>query len=167
MSEGQDWDSIPVELVEDCAQLTKANSIEGNKRDNVIIIYTPWSNLKKDGSMAVGQVGFHDPKKTKRVHLTTRTNAIINRLQKTRTEIPPPASTSHLRESRDANLAAKRKVANEVLRKKKKEEDRLATERRENKAKSEAEWNALYGDGRVQDEGRSNNDGGWDEDDFM
>ena len=29
MSEGQDWDSIPVELVEDCAQLTKANSIEG------------------------------------------------------------------------------------------------------------------------------------------
>jgi len=35
----------------------------GNKKDNVTVIYTPWSNLKKDGSMAVGQVGFKDPKK--------------------------------------------------------------------------------------------------------
>jgi len=37
----------------------------GNKKDNVTIIYTPWSNLKKDGSMAVGQVGFKDPKKAR------------------------------------------------------------------------------------------------------
>jgi hypothetical protein len=35
----------------------------GNKKDNVHVVYTPWSNLKKDGSMAVGQVGFKDPKK--------------------------------------------------------------------------------------------------------
>jgi hypothetical protein len=35
----------------------------GNKKDNVTVIYTPWSNLKKDGSMAVGQVSFKDNKK--------------------------------------------------------------------------------------------------------
>jgi NFACT protein RNA binding domain len=35
----------------------------GNKKDNITVIYTPWSNLKKDGSMAVGQVGFKDPRK--------------------------------------------------------------------------------------------------------
>lgn len=35
----------------------------GNKKDNVTIIYTPWSNLKKDGSMDVGQVSFHDQRK--------------------------------------------------------------------------------------------------------
>lgn len=29
MAEGQTWDQLPKELVEDCAQLTKANSIEG------------------------------------------------------------------------------------------------------------------------------------------
>ena len=29
MREGETWDSIPEELVQDCAQLTKANSIEG------------------------------------------------------------------------------------------------------------------------------------------
>jgi hypothetical protein len=35
----------------------------GNKKDNITVIYTPWSNLLKDGSMAAGQVSFKDPKK--------------------------------------------------------------------------------------------------------
>ena len=35
----------------------------GNKKDNITIIYTPWSNLKKDGSMAAGQVSFKDNRK--------------------------------------------------------------------------------------------------------
>ena len=34
----------------------------GNKKDNVAIIYTPAKNLKKDGSMDVGQVSFHKDK---------------------------------------------------------------------------------------------------------
>lgn len=38
------------------------NILPGNKKDNVTVIYTPWSNLKKNGSMAVGQVGFKDPR---------------------------------------------------------------------------------------------------------
>ena len=37
----------------------------GNKKDNITVIYTPWNNLKKDGSMAVGQVGFRDQKKVR------------------------------------------------------------------------------------------------------
>lgn len=42
---------------------SRANTVDiGNKKDNVTVIYTPWSNLKKDGSMAVGQVGFHNQK---------------------------------------------------------------------------------------------------------
>jgi hypothetical protein len=80
MNEGETWDAIPEDLLADCAQLTKANSIEGslfailsmarnakfmsgNRKDNITVIYTPWSNLKKDGSMAVGQVSFKDNKK--------------------------------------------------------------------------------------------------------
>lgn len=58
MKAGEKWTDIPKPLLEDCAQLTKANSIEGNKKDNVTIIYTPWSNLRKDASMATGQVSF-------------------------------------------------------------------------------------------------------------
>ena len=103
---------------------------------------------------------------TRRVHVASRTNAVINRLNKTRTEIPPPASSTHLRETRDAHLAELRRGANDELRRRRKDEARVAKERREEKERGEAEWEALYGDGRVAEEGRSNN-AGWNEDDFM
>ncbi|KAJ6477188.1 cytoplasmic protein [Mycena vitilis] len=80
------WDAIPEALLTDCAQLVKANSIEGNKKDNLTIIYTPADNLKKTGDMAVGQVSFHSDKKVKRVHVAKRENVIVNRLNKTKTE---------------------------------------------------------------------------------
>ena len=65
MTDAQAWDALPQDLLVDLAQLTKANSIEGNKKDNVAIIYTPAGNLRKDGSMDVGQVSFHDPKRVR------------------------------------------------------------------------------------------------------
>src|SRR5947207_15536595 len=89
LREGQSWEDIHPDLLTDCAQLTKANSIEGNKKDNVAVVYTPWSNLKKDGSMAVGQVGFKDKKKVKQIMVETRLNPIVNRLNKTKTEAHP------------------------------------------------------------------------------
>lgn len=89
MRDGETWDAIPEALLTDCAQLTKANSIEGNKKDNITVIYTPWANLKKDGSMATGQVGFKDNKKVKRVYVSQRENAIVNRLNKTKEEKYP------------------------------------------------------------------------------
>ncbi|KAL0960568.1 hypothetical protein HGRIS_005605 [Hohenbuehelia grisea] len=46
MPEGMAWEAIPEVLLNDCAQLVKANSIEGNKKDNLTIIYTPGDNLK-------------------------------------------------------------------------------------------------------------------------
>ena len=89
----------------DLAQLTKANSIEGNKKDNVTVIYTPWSNLKKDGGMAVGQVGFKDPRKVRRVLVAQRENPIVNRLNKTRVEVAQP----DLRQEREDHLRQLRK----------------------------------------------------------
>lgn len=53
------WDALPAALLDDCCQLVKANSIEGNKLNNLQIVYTPWSNLKKTGDMATGQISFH------------------------------------------------------------------------------------------------------------
>jgi hypothetical protein len=50
---GQGIEDIPPDVVRDCSQLCKENSIEGCKKASVTIIYTPWSNLRKDGSMAV------------------------------------------------------------------------------------------------------------------
>jgi hypothetical protein len=53
-----------------------------------------------------------------------------------------------------------------VVQRRKKEEARLAKERREEKAKKESAWEDLYGEDRVREAGVANQ-GGWDEDDFM
>lgn len=37
MNEGETWDAIPEQLVTDCAQLTKANSIEGMRIKKLIM----------------------------------------------------------------------------------------------------------------------------------
>lgn len=50
------------------------------------IIYTPTTNLRKDGSMDVGSVTFHRDHAVRRFHVATRDNAIVNRLTKTRVE---------------------------------------------------------------------------------
>lgn len=74
LKKGQTLKDIPPEVLEDCAQLVKQNSIQGMqslhhldfnawvgcKTDNVTVIYTMWNNLKKTQGMDVGQVGFHD-----------------------------------------------------------------------------------------------------------
>ncbi|KAK2465279.1 hypothetical protein APHAL10511_002633 [Amanita phalloides] len=86
MHESMTWESIPDALLMDCAQLVKANSIEGNKKDNLTVIYTPADNLKKTGDMAVGQVSFHNDKRVKRVHVAKRENVTVNRLNKTKVE---------------------------------------------------------------------------------
>jgi hypothetical protein len=108
---GGTWDAIPEDLLTDLAQLTKANSIEGNKKDNITVIYTPWSNLKKDGSMAVGQVSFKDQRKVKRILVPQRENAIVNRLNKTKVENTQPELSQekeeHLRQNRKKDQAAR------------------------------------------------------------
>ncbi|KAL8969177.1 MAG: hypothetical protein Q9197_004485, partial [Variospora fuerteventurae] len=51
-------------IVEPAATLyVGKDKFESNKKDNVTVIYTPWSNLLKNASMATGQVSFRDPKK--------------------------------------------------------------------------------------------------------
>ncbi|KAF2682147.1 DUF814-domain-containing protein [Lentithecium fluviatile CBS 122367] len=126
LPEGQDWETIDKNLLIDCAQLTKANSIEGNKKDNVAIVYTPWSNLKKDGSMAVGQVGFKDQRKVKRVHVEKRENPIVNRLNKTKVEKFPD-----LAEEKEARLKELRRRDRDAQQQRRKEEARVAKERKE------------------------------------
>lgn len=79
-------DDIPSDTLEDCLQLVKANSIQGNKLNNLHIVYTPSTNLKKTGSMDVGQVGFHSQGKVRRVPIAKRLNEIVNRLNRTKEE---------------------------------------------------------------------------------
>ncbi|PIA64971.1 hypothetical protein AQUCO_00100442v1 [Aquilegia coerulea] len=89
LNKGQAIDNISEGLLEDCAQLVKANSIQGNKVNNVDVVYTPWYNLKKTASMDVGQVGFHNSKMVRTVRVEKRINEIVNRLNKTKVERKP------------------------------------------------------------------------------
>lgn len=59
LNPGQTLDDIPTAVLEDAAQLVKANSIRGNKMNDVDILYTMWSNLKKTDYMEVGHIGLH------------------------------------------------------------------------------------------------------------
>lgn len=79
-------DDIPSAVLEDAAQLVKANSIMGNKMNDVDIVYTMWSNLKKTAGMEVGQVGFHKERDVRKIRVTKKINEIVNRLNKTKRE---------------------------------------------------------------------------------
>ncbi|KAJ2511903.1 hypothetical protein H4217_007151, partial [Coemansia sp. RSA 1939] len=103
-----------------------ANSIEGNKKSNVTVIYTPWDNLLKRGDMAVGQVSFKSSKKVRRVCVAARENAVVNRLNKTRREDPNPELVQ-MRLDRDKRERNVRKRAADAQRA---EERRAAEQRR-------------------------------------
>ena len=52
-------------------------------------MYTPWANLKKDGSMAAGQVSYHNDKMVRRYVVTERDRDCLNRIVKTKEENHP------------------------------------------------------------------------------
>ncbi|KAL8377735.1 hypothetical protein RB595_008430 [Gaeumannomyces hyphopodioides] len=161
LREGETWDAIPEPLLQDLAQLTKANSIEGNKKDNVTIIYTPWSNLKKDGSMDVGQVSFHDQKKVKRILVPQRENPIVNRLNKTKEERHPD-----LKQEKDDRLSELRKRDQSAQQQRRKEEARVAKERSEKKWQKDHAYDDVFSEENMEGSSNQNRDENW-EDDFM
>jgi len=105
---GQTMADIPDEVVRDCAQLVKENSIEGCKKATVTVIYTPWANLRKDGSMATGQVSFHNPANVKKYIVMERDKETLRRLEKSRDERHPDLAAE--RAQRDTEEKAKWKA---------------------------------------------------------
>ncbi|KAL3696015.1 hypothetical protein R1sor_010091 [Riccia sorocarpa] len=118
LQRGQTMEGISAELLEDCAQLVKANSIQGNKLNNLDVVYTPWSNLRKTPSMDVGQVGFHNAKLVRTVRVEKRINEIVNRLNKTKVERTPD-----LKAEREVYNAAERAERKTQTRDKKRREE--------------------------------------------
>uniref|UniRef100_A0AAZ3P010 Coiled-coil domain-containing protein 25 n=1 Tax=Oncorhynchus tshawytscha TaxID=74940 RepID=A0AAZ3P010_ONCTS len=69
MPKGLTIEDIPKEVLIDCVQLVKNNSIQGNTLS---------------GDMDVGQIGFHRHKEIKIVAVERKMNEIVNRLEKTK-----------------------------------------------------------------------------------
>ncbi|KAK3859695.1 hypothetical protein Pcinc_014769 [Petrolisthes cinctipes] len=158
LNPGQTLDDIPMSVIEDAAQLCKANSIQGNKMNNVDIVYTLWSNLRKTPGMDVGQVGFHNDKEVRKIRVEKRNNEIVNRLNKTKEE-KTERDLRGEREERDRKEREKdRKEGKERQRKEKEEME---------KRKKEAElrnYSSLF----ASDNMKSNRDAAdEDSDDFM
>ncbi|KAK4547379.1 hypothetical protein LTR36_001035 [Oleoguttula mirabilis] len=137
--QNETWDQIPEALLTDCAQLTKANSIEGNKKDNITVIYTPWSNLKKSGDMATGQVGFKDNKMVRRCYVEKRENIIINRLNKTKVEKYPDLRQE--KADREKEVRRKERMA---AQEKKKVDQKTAEERAQLKYQKDHMYDDLH-----------------------
>ncbi|KAH9516798.1 Coiled-coil domain-containing protein 25 [Dermatophagoides farinae] len=127
---GETLDDIPSTVLDDCAQLVKANSIKGNKISNLNIVYTFWTNLKKTADMEVGQVGFHDYKQVRSISVQKRINEIVNRLNKTKV-VKNNVDLRQEREERDRKERNKEKDIQREIRLREKEE----TKRREEAAK--------------------------------
>jgi len=156
LQEGQSIDTIPKVLVEDAAQLVKANSIMGNKQNDIDVVYTMWENLHKTSSMDVGQIGFHKSKAVKKVRVEKRDNAIVNRLNKTKEE-----KQVDFRAEKENKERREREAKKKIFKQQEEETKRIEKERRE-----EAEKRS-YDNLMQEDKMKSNLDNDSDSDDFM
>lgn len=144
MAPGKGIADIPEEVLEDCMQLVKHNSIQGDKLQQVTVVYTPWTNLKKTDSMDVGQVGFHDENLAHK-KVVLRKPDVFKVLEKTRVQ-----KVVDLAGQRDA-----RDKADRLAEKKAKEEARIAEKKRKEE-KNRAEDMLHYKDVMVDSKMKSN-----------
>eukprot|EP01038_Epipyxis_sp_PR26KG_P010460 gene10460-14051_t len=83
LRKNQRLEDVSEATIHECAQLVKANSIEGCKMKTVTVIYTRWRNLHKTHDMEVGAIGFHDRSKVKSLRID-KDNSIVKELNKTK-----------------------------------------------------------------------------------
>ncbi|XP_063090986.1 coiled-coil domain-containing protein 25 isoform X2 [Cavia porcellus] len=153
--QGEKIEDIPKEVLVDCAQLVKANSIQGCKMNNVNVVYTPWSNLKKTADMDVGQIGFHRQKDVKIVTVEKKVNEILNRLEKTKLERFPDLAAE--KEGRDREERNEKKAQIQEMKRREKEEMKKKREMDELRSYSSL----------MKAENMSSNQDGNDSDEFM
>ncbi|XP_006906399.3 coiled-coil domain-containing protein 25 isoform X1 [Pteropus alecto] len=155
LHKGEKIEDIPKEVLMDCAHLVKANSIQGCKMNNINVVYTPWSNLKKTADMDVGQIGFHRQKDVNIVTVEKKVNEILNRLEKTKMERFPDLAAE--KECRDREERNEKKAQIQDMKRKEKEEMKKKREMDELRSYSSL----------MKVENMSSNQDGNDSDEFM
>ncbi|CAH1388460.1 unnamed protein product [Nezara viridula] len=143
LKEGQTIDDIPSAVLEDAAQLVKANSITGNKMNDVDI-----GNHREDGDeddpendgcmkwkwrwlarFFRMEIGLSTTSGVRKIRVAKRVNEIVNRLNKTKKEEHPDLRAE--REARDAREREDKKRLQRELKEKQKEEERRKLEEAE------------------------------------
>jgi hypothetical protein len=144
LQKNQRLEDVSSDTMEECAQLVKANSIEGCKLKEVTVIYTRWRNLHKTSNMEVGAIGFHDRSKVKSMRVE-KNNAIVNRLNKTRDERFP--NLAEQQESRAAEFRAEEKD---------KKRENMKKDKADKRAREEAAKVRSYASVMVEENMKSN-----------
>lgn len=157
MPKGKGLDDLTPAIIEECSQLTKANSIEGCKLNNVRVVYTPWSNLHKTDGMEVGQVGFHKESLRRYHTVEKKNNAMLNKLEKTKVT-KDDVDFQALKDERDAEERREKRQALAAQQQREKEEAA---------ARKKAEELRSYASLMVESNMRTNQEHIPDEDDFM
>uniref|UniRef100_A0A3Q3ITU1 Coiled-coil domain-containing protein 25 n=1 Tax=Monopterus albus TaxID=43700 RepID=A0A3Q3ITU1_MONAL len=124
------------------------------KMNNISVVYTPWTNLKKTADMDIGQIGFHRQKEVKIVAVEKKINEIVNRLEKTKVERFPDLVAE--KESRDREERNEKKAQLQEQKRKEKEEQKRKKEM------EELSYTTL-----MKSENMMTNEDGYDSDDFM
>lgn len=156
LPKGHTIDDIPSAVLDDCAHLVKANSIQGNKMNNIGIVYTLWENLKKTGDMEVGQIGFHKRKEVRTMVVEKKINEVVNRLNRTKEERFPDLRLE--REQRDQEERDDKRKELQAKTQQEKEDER----HRKEEAQTRSYTNLMKTENM-----KSNKDGESDSDDFM
>lgn len=131
-SEEERLEDVDKSVIYQCAVLTKANSIEGNKRNTVKILYTPASNLKKTNNMEIGSVSYYNTKLVTYLPNIGKEKEIVKALNKTKVEKFP--NFKQLKEEHESELL---RAKNEILKAEK--QKALAEKREKEKALAELE----------------------------
>lgn len=118
---GKGIDDLTDEMIEECSQLTKENSIEGSKQPQIRVVFTPWTNLHKTGEMVVGQIGFHKESLRRYRTVEKKNREMLKKLEKTKVE-KNDVDFKKLREERDTEERAKERAENAQKAKEMKEE---------------------------------------------
>lgn len=105
--------------------------------NDIDVVYTMWSNLKKTPGMEIGQVGFHKDKDVRKIHVAKRINTVVNRLNKTKRS--EQVNLRSEREQRDRN---EREDKKRLLREQK---EREKAEEKRRKEEAEMRLDKNYG----------------------
>ncbi|KAI5965372.1 uncharacterized protein KGF55_001593 [Candida pseudojiufengensis] len=158
--EWKSFDNFKIDeyLLLQICQLTKSNSIKGNKLNNISICYTPVENLYTDGSMDTGTVTFKNNKQVKRYNIAKRDNSIINKLNKTKIE----KSTEEFLKEQDL---FNRELMNERKRLER-ESKELEKQYSNQKLKNSDPYGDLFTKENLENSSNDRRKENWDEDDF-
>ncbi|KAM3123928.1 hypothetical protein CJJ07_005125 [Candidozyma auris] len=162
--QAQKFEDLKLEddLLTQIGQLTKANSIKANKINNISIVYTPVDNLRSDGSMDIGTVTFINPKKVKRIHVAKKENPILNKLNKTKTEV----STEQFSKEQDELIKNWKRQKKDLERQMEQEKLELAKRFEEEKKTKEDPYASLFSEENLRASSNEFRNENWVEEEF-